>query len=151
LCDTLAVLFLDDEMVLIVNGEIVPDNDPRAVARRGKSNSPLVTPTRGVRDVAGVQTLHDPPRAAGGRGPGQQHPPADYDEDGPLASVAQLLGISGRKVKVPAIPQINMNSGLAMPLINVVAACGAGALFGWRIGLALLLLVAAQAANNERR
>jgi hypothetical protein len=138
-------------MVLIINGEIIPDSDPRAVAVRRKSSSGANAASPGTARQTGVQTLHSAPSNDPSAGRGGAPPPPNYDEDGPLAPVAQLLNLQGKKLTIPPIPQINYQGTLSIPMINLLASAGAGALLGWRIGLALLVLAFAMSANNTQR
>lgn len=101
-------------MVLIINGEIVRDDDPRAVAQRGRKAS--ASSQSGSR-ARGVQTLHDPPARdgrAGGAGDaaGGNHAPPNYEADGPLAPVAQWLGLAGKAWIIPPVPQLNFQGNI---------------------------------------
>jgi len=101
-------------MVLIINGEIVSDDDPRAVAQRGRKAS--ASSQSGSR-ARGVQTLHDPPARdgrAGGAGDaaGGNHAPPNYEADGPLAPVAQWLGLAGKAWIIPPVPQLNFQGNI---------------------------------------
>mmetsp|Transcript_13365 Transcript_13365/g.40517 ORF Transcript_13365/g.40517 Transcript_13365/m.40517 type:complete len:136 (-) Transcript_13365:1235-1642(-) len=110
-------------MVLIVDGEILQDNDPRAIAARQRRGGPSApSPARGA--AARPASRSPPPPAAGA--------PAS-----PLDQLAELIGIRGQSLTIPAIWRIPSRE---VPLIWLVL-LGVGTMFGgWRLLAAAALL-----------
>ncbi len=100
-------------MVLIIDGEIVADDDPRAIARRQPKPQPQQA-------RAGPHTV----RQQGGVGGGGAAPP------GPLDALATAMGIQGRSLTIPAIASIPARD---VPLIHAVLVGGLTVFFGWRV------------------
>ena len=145
-------------MVVIINGEVVPDNDPRAKQFRGSkggssggggfggsnSNGGGLQ-NRGARvvsigDFTGQQSQQQQQQQFGGRGP--QAGGAEDDVDGLLTPLSRLLGIAGRRVQIPPIPQINF-AGYSFPMIHLAVSL-LGVLFmgSWRIGFIVFIALA---------
>ena len=104
-------------MVLIIDGEIVQDNDPRAVARRKPAAPTPTAPT------------HAPPmrRAPPGGGGG---PPPGGANASPLDALANAIGVQGQVVEIPAVASI---PGRAVPTIHLILLGAATLFFGWRV------------------
>ena len=104
-------------MVLIIDGEIVQDNDPRAVARRKPAAPTPTAPT------------HAPPmrRAPPGGGGG---PPPGGANASPLDALANAIGVHGQMVEIPAVASI---PGRAVPTIHLILLGAATLFFGWRV------------------
>ena len=137
-------------MVVIINGEIVPDNDPRAVARRGSSTTtqqqqPLQN--RGARVASfgdlGSNNQRRASAHSGGGGSGPANgPPVDDDVDGLLTPLSKIIGIAGKRVEIPPVPRINF-AGYSFPLVHVVVSVLAMLLFGnWRYFIVAFLALA---------
>ena len=112
-------------MVLIIDGEIVADNDPRAVARRkGGGSQQSAGPQQPQRANAGGA----PPntfRAAGAA------PPGAAGTGSPLDALAAAIGIEGQVVTIP-----RLHARIPERQVPMVAAglLGVATLFfGWRI------------------
>mmetsp|Transcript_11769 Transcript_11769/g.34852 ORF Transcript_11769/g.34852 Transcript_11769/m.34852 type:complete len:143 (+) Transcript_11769:68-496(+) len=85
-------------MVHIINGEILPNDDPRAVAlSRGASG-----------DRFDAVQLHLKAR------PEKKPAPSS-----PLEAIAQFVGIDGKSVPIPAIPRMGINAR-QMPLVELL-------------------------------
>ena len=133
-------------MVVIINGEIVPDDDPRAIARKsatggggtaGSTSNQRAGPRlMSMGDLGSTGQQRRGSQAAGGNAGGA--PVAD-DVDGLLTPLSKLLGIPGRRVQIPPIPQIKF-TGYAFPLVHVVVSLFAMLAFGnWRYFIVALL------------
>lgn len=135
------------KMVVIINGEIVPDNDPRAIARRGSSTTTTTTTAnRGPR----VVSLGDSGSGTRGRnnsvtrgGPGAPQPAGPEDDvDGLLTPLSKILGIAGKRVDVPPVPQIKF-TGYSFPLVHLLVSALVMLMFGnWRYFIAAFLALA---------
>lgn len=117
------------EMVVIINGEIVPDNDPRALAKRGGNQTGQQASqrqTQGSRIVSFGDINSGAQRQQGQRGGNSggnaQGPtgPHDDDVDGLLTPFSRVLGIQGNRLHLPPIPRLNF-TGYSFPLVHVVA------------------------------
>ncbi|TYZ57626.1 hypothetical protein PybrP1_003378 [[Pythium] brassicae (nom. inval.)] len=114
-------------MVHIINGEIVPDNDPRVLARK----QPQAQASASRRPVAGINTLGGSSSFQQQQQPGNAPPPQQQQpqqQASPLQGLARALGIEGA-VTIPGV--------LGMPprqVEKVYLALGALAIFffGWR-------------------
>lgn len=113
-------------MVFVLNGEVLPDSDPRAIAARGKG-------------AAGPTQRHPAsgaPASAHARSDAPQHA-ARAPQAGPTNPVAGLLlkaataiGIQDKSVRVPAIAPLSLPA-TELPLIYIIVV---GILFlflGW--------------------
>lgn len=113
-------------MVLIIDGEIVQDNDPRAIARRKPSTAspsrPAGANVAGVHGGGGGGASNRAPGGGGGaRGAGQS----------PLDALADAIGIGGMSVTVP-----RLHARVPAREVPMVAAGIVGLLtmlFGWRV------------------
>jgi len=101
-------------MVVIIDGEIVPDNDPRAIARR----NPKSTPPR----ATGVAGVH-------GGAPRAGAPPAGAGRS-PLDQLAEAIGVQGQSIKIPQIVSVPERE---VPMIHVILVGGLSLFFGWRV------------------
>ena len=111
-------------MVLIIDGEIVADNDPRAVARRkGQQASPgTQAPPRPGASGGGL-----PPNSAARQAPGG----AAGATGSPLDTLAAAIGIEGQVVTIP-----RLHARIPERQVPMVAAglLGVATLFfGWRV------------------
>jgi hypothetical protein len=133
-------------MVVIIDGEIVQDNDPRAIARRGGSAGAggaqgQAQQRRGSR-VTGLGDLGSNAGARGGgnnsrttAGHQQAGQAQDDDVDGLLTPLSKILGIQGRRLEIPSIPRISF-VGYSFPLIHMIVALFVLLFTGnWRYGL----------------
>lgn len=132
-------------MVVIINGEVVQDDDPRAIAlrNRGKSGANAAGGAgnarrpSGVGNVAGLGSANAAGGGGGGGGGGRGGggsfldalrgggageagaPPGQPDPDGPLGMVARTLGLGGKFVRVPPIAVLG-SAEKQIPMIEVV-------------------------------
>jgi len=140
-------------MVVIINGEIVPDNDPRAVARRGSAaGTGTAAPASGLNQRGGARVMSFGDLGGnGGRRPSTQQPAggpgngdggAADDVDGMLTPLSKLMGIAGRRVDVPPVPQIKF-TGYSFPLVHLVVAVLVMLFTGsWRYGVLAFIALA---------
>ena len=105
-------------MVLIIDGEIVQDNDPRAIARRQPKAAPRSSNSSGMGRV---------PPGGGPQGP-RGGPPGGAG--GPLDALATTLGIQGQSVEIPAFSRLPARQ---VPLIALLLLAVATLFFGWQI------------------
>lgn len=123
-------------MVLIIDGEIVADNDPRAIARR----KPAAAPQRPA--GGGMGGIHS---AGGGGGGGGRAPPGGGGGaagGSPLDALAAAIGIEGRVVTIPKLHARLPERQVPMIVAGIV---GLLTMFmGWRVlaGAALMHCVA---------
>ena len=103
-------------MVLIIDGEIVQDNDPRAVARRKPAAPTPTAPTHAP------PMRRAPPGQPGGGGGGANASPLD--------ALANAIGVQGQIVEIPAVASI---PGRSVPMIHLILLGGATLFFGWRV------------------
>ena len=118
-------------MVKIINGEIVPDNDPRVRSMGGAGGGP------GRRWGGNVRGVHSPapvPLSSSTRGQSSSTGPSDRGTApatpplaGPVDQIAVALGVNGKSITVPAIDPLGF-SATNIPLIYVVA-LGLGVVF----------------------
>ena len=114
-------------MVLIIDGEIVADSDPRAVARRNPKPQATAAP-RG----ANIQSV-------GGGGGGPQQRPAGAGGS-PLDALASAIGIQGQTIEVPGIA--GRIPARQVPAIFLLLLAAATLFFGWQcLAVAALLHV----------
>lgn len=109
-------------MVLIIDGEIVQDNDPRAIARRKPSTASPSRPAGA--NVAGVH-------GGGGGGASNRAPGGGGAGQSPLDALADAIGIGGMSVTVP-----RLHARVPAREVPMVAAGIVGLLtmlFGWRV------------------
>ena len=114
-------------MVLIVDGEILQDNDPRAVAARqrragGASSAPFFGGRGGV---GGPPPPRGAPPNAGAMGPG------------PLDQLAAAIGVHGQSLTIPAVWRIPARE---VPLIWLLLLGVATMFVGWRVIAAAAVL-----------
>lgn len=124
-------------MVTIIDGEIVQDDDPRAVARRqSRAARGSGTSRGGPGEGSGAGGSAS---RRGGFGPviPAGDAPAE-DPDGLLAPLARASGLAGRFVTIPAVAALGTRE-LKIPLIEVIAA-GLAVALGGRTGAGLALL-----------
>ena len=108
-------------MVLIIDGEIVQDNDPRAVARRKPAAPTPTAPTHAP------PMRRAPPGQPGGGGGGGGGGGANAS---PLDALANAIGVHGQMVEIPAVASI---PGRAVPTIHLILLGAATLFFGWRV------------------
>ena len=129
-------------MVFILNGEMIPDNDPRALAARGGGNNSRggggnsrgnARPSGGGNSRArgGVHSINSTPSSA------NSSRASPNTNSGPLASLAKMMGIEGQflttprfstflpETKVPyvylvVLAGLTMFMGIRAPLVAVV-------------------------------
>jgi hypothetical protein len=123
-------------MVVIINGEIIQDSDPRAKARRRAAAAPA-TPAAALPNP---WARGSPQRQREQRAPGAPPPPPAvvYDETyipEALRAIDTALGLQGKAVPVPGM------GGKRMPLIYVAVIAVAGLAFGRQIGAGLLVVI----------
>ena len=104
-------------MVLIIDGEIVADNDPRAIARRGQGRG-------GAPQAAPRQHAAPTPQRA------PAHGAADGAPANPLDTLAGAMGIGGQSVRIPAMGRIPARD---VPLIVVLLISLLTLFAGWRV------------------
>lgn len=147
------------KQVVIINGEVVPDNDPRAVKHRGgfapSSSGAGVQQRRGPAtihgDAAAAAASNDTSSAFQGKtytASGKVVPPpaapqssasADGAAGGPryypspplLQQAAEALGTQGRTVTIPAVPFLDL-TGSTFDLLPCLCLVAALLYFGWR-------------------
>ena len=122
-------------MVLIIDGEIVADNDPRAVAKRrsgGSSSSPSsAAPAGGPR--RGGPNLQGLPPA------GQQAPaPGGGAAGSPLDALANALGIQGQILTIPRLHARIPEREVPMVIAGLFGV--ATLIMGWRVLAAAAIL-----------
>ena len=114
-------------MVLIINGEIIADDDPRAVQRRsgGGSAQPRASAPQGsgpnLQGLGGSRQAH-PGGAAGQAGPGAGGSPLD--------AMAEMIGIQGQTFLIPAVANIPARD---VPLIVMLILAVMTLLIGWKV------------------
>lgn len=112
-------------MVLIVDGEILADTDPRAIAARQR---------RGVASSSGGAARPAPPQQP----QRSAAPPAGGGAArNPLDQLAEAIGIQGQSVTIPAIWRVPMRQ---VPLIWLLLLGGLTMFAGWRVPAAAALL-----------
>ena len=130
-------------MVVIINGEIVQDSDPRAKQLRGESSSrSSSTPSSGQRKgrIASFADLNSQNQQQQQRGRQQNFQGShDEDVDGLLTPISRILGIAGKRLTIPAIQQIGF-TGYSFPLIHIFASILFSLLVGnWRFAIVFFL------------
>jgi|TARA_B100000524_G_scaffold159427_1_gene80962 hypothetical protein len=109
-------------MVLIINGEIVADNDPRAMARRQRPAA-----SASPRAAAAARAPQGAPSASSGAlAPGS-----------PLEALATQLGVQGQSVEIPAVWRLPARE---VPMIGVILLGLITLFLGWKV-LALVLML----------
>ncbi|KAL1508447.1 hypothetical protein AB1Y20_004550 [Prymnesium parvum] len=110
-------------MVLIIDGEIVPDNDPRAVAKRAGSAGPRSSQSGPAPSTASSRS---------GVGGGAPPPPAAANgaAASPIDAIAAAIGVQGQSVRVPAIASVPSRE---VPMIHIILLGAATLFFGWRV------------------
>ena len=111
-------------MPLIIDGEIVPDSDPRAVARRAGAQKPAQKPAPSNSGSAPGSST-PPPRSQPTNGPS------------PLDAIASAIGVQGQTIEIPAIWRVPSRQ---VPMIVAILLGGATLLFGWRVPAVAALL-----------
>ena len=144
-------------MVLILNGEILQDSDPRAKAHRaaaaggaGASSSASSAPSASSSSMPNPWARGSPQqqrqrqlRAGGSNNggsapPPQPRPPALRDDSyvpEPLRYIDETLGLKGKSIPVPGM------NGKRMPLIFVAIIAVAALAFGRQVGGVLLVAI----------
>ena len=110
-----------DRMPIIINGEVVPDNDPRAIERRaaaakgsgGGGSAPR--PSAPGANVHGGQSRPMPAAAAGGS---------------PLDALANAIGVQGQTVQIPAVMSIPARD---VPMIMMIILAVLTLVAGWKV------------------
>jgi hypothetical protein len=102
-------------MPFILNGEVLRDDDPRAIARRQQQQQPQQSQSQqrgqaNIQNLQGLGARRNGGGTTGGRpmvggrtgGPGVAQQPAQaHHPDGVLAPVARMLGVEGKTVMIP--------------------------------------------------
>jgi len=109
-------------MVLIIDGEIVADNDPRAIAMRNRKQGSTSAPSPAAR----VQQTSSP---SGPRAPGPAIDAANAAGN-PLDAIAGFLGIQGQSFTIPGVWRIAPRE---VPLVAVVILALLTLFFGWQV------------------
>mmetsp|Transcript_42524 Transcript_42524/g.78821 ORF Transcript_42524/g.78821 Transcript_42524/m.78821 type:complete len:156 (-) Transcript_42524:244-711(-) len=130
-------------MVVIINGEIVQDNDPRAAKARGGTAGSSGSGARerqfGARIASVVSSSGNDEgaggNAAGGGGSGSVRaapPPAGRQGGGPLDQLAEMVGVKGKTVPAPALGDYVAASEVPMiyVIVVVVVSC---VLQNWKV------------------
>ncbi len=104
-------------MVLIIDGEIVADNDPRAIAKRKGVQPPQPPLPPPASTNTGV-------RGSAGRGVGT-------NEGSPLDVVAGALGIQGMTLTIPRLHARVPSRDVPMIIAGILGV--ATLFFGWRV------------------
>lgn len=112
-------------MVVIVDGDVVADDDPRAVALR-RRNVP--------------QSTSNPPRSSSAA-PRRDSTPFYEAPDHPLASIENALKLQDARIDVP---ETSKTRAARLPVVYVVAAGAATVLGGWRIAALCCVVFVAQ-------
>lgn len=128
-------------MVMIINGEIVQDNDPRAIAKRGGGAGAPKTNNFGngprIVGINSPSTQQQQQQQQPGRGPVQGE-----DADGMLSPLSKLIGIEGRRIQIPPISALKFR-GYSFPMIHALVSALVAMLTGdVRYALACLLALA---------
>mmetsp|Transcript_36927 Transcript_36927/g.74982 ORF Transcript_36927/g.74982 Transcript_36927/m.74982 type:complete len:153 (+) Transcript_36927:126-584(+) len=127
-------------MVVIINGEIVQDNDPRAAKARGGTAGSSGSGARerqfGAR-IASVGSSSGNDEGAGGNAGGggsvrAAPPPAGRQGGGPLDQLAEMVGVKGKTVPAPALGDYVAASEVPMiyVIVVVVVSC---VLQNWKV------------------
>ena len=132
-------------MPVIINGEVVADTDPRAVAHRNRGrNSQQQQQRRGTGRFGTLggsssnNNTNNNGRFASGRNNNNNNNNARNGQNGPLAGLENLLGVSGKTFKVPAVLG---NPSFEVPVIILIIVAFVTLLTSWRFGLGATLLV----------
>jgi hypothetical protein len=113
-------------MVLIINGEIIADDDPRAVQKRGGGSA---QPRASAPQGSG-------PNLQGLGGSGQSRPGAAGQGAGagaggsPLDAIAEMIGIQGQTFLIPAVASIPARD---VPLVVLLILAVMTLLVGWKV------------------
>ena len=118
-------------MVLIIDGEIVQDNDPRAIARRNPKPAASQPAGRGP-NIHSVGVGGGVGGGGGGGGGG-----AGGAGGGPLDQIADALGIRGRTVEIPAISRLPARQVQQIHLLILAALT---LFLGWQVLAVAVLL-----------
>lgn len=122
-------------MVLIIDGEIVADDDPRAKAARAKRaapSQPQATPNRPT--GANIRTQAQGATQAGGGLPALLEP------------LETALGVQNQRVTVPAIWKLPARD---VPMIGVILLGAASLFLGWRVlAIAAVLHIVSGLSDN---
>ena len=111
-------------MVLIIDGEIVADNDPRAIARRkGSQQQQPAQPPPGANIRAATAGGAARPEGGGGG--------AGAAGGSPLDMLAAAIGIQGMSVTIPRLHARVPEREVPMVVIGLLGI--ATVFFGWRI------------------
>lgn len=105
-------------MVLILNGEVLQDNDPRAIRHRANAAAAAQRGPGGARQHA----AGGPPGGGGGGvGGGDGGAAAPGAVAGPVELLAEKLGIAGKTLNIPAIPALGTGE-VAIPYVWIAIA-----------------------------
>ena len=126
-------------MVLIIDGEIVQDNDPRAVARRSGGGAAAAAVSRGPRGPSAAA-------AAAASGPARAAAAAAAGGAGPLDQLAAMIGIQGQIVTVPRLHERIPPRDVPMVVAGLLGV--ATFIFGWRV-LALMAVMHCASGFSE--
>ena len=125
-------------MPVIINGEVVADTDPRAVAHRNRGRNSHQRGTGRFGTVGGNNNnnyTNNNGRFASSRNNNNNN---NNGQNGPLAGLENMLGVSGKTFKVPAVMG---NPSFEVPVIILIIIAFVTLLTSWRFGLGATLLV----------
>ena len=134
-------------MVVIINGEIVADSDPRALARKAPLPSSASSTKGGPRvntfnTIGQQQQQQQQQQQRRGSMPQQPSQQPGDEPDGLLTPLSQLIGVAGKRVSIPPVPQINFQ-GYSFPLIHLLVSAGSFLVFNnWRYALVCFVALA---------
>ena len=111
-------------MVLIIDGEIVADNDPRAIARRAPPSQQQQPRSSAGRPPPGAN-VHGVGSGGGGGGA-----PRAGANASPLDALASAIGVQGQTVEIPAVWRIPARQ---VPLVALLLLALATVFFGWQV------------------
>ena len=130
-------------MPVIINGEVVPDNDPRAIARRGGSNNSRNRTSQSrsrFGTVGGSSSTGGSagrPGAPGSRGTSSRRSSGNGGGlASPLSSLEKMIGVEGKTFNVPALMG---NPSIDLPVILLFILAFLCVLTNWRVGAGGLL------------
>eukprot|EP00922_Rhytidocystis_sp_ex-Travisia-forbesii_P042883 GHVS01064110.1.p1 GENE.GHVS01064110.1~~GHVS01064110.1.p1 ORF type:complete len:139 (+),score=44.14 GHVS01064110.1:64-480(+) len=127
-------------MVVIVNGEVVPDNDPRAARLRQQPSS-------------SADGRPSSSSASASSSPSSTAPSSSLFHNNFLTGdVSRVLGIQGRTIRIPAVSFLHKRS-FDLPLIYAIVLALVVFLAGIQalviVGLVYILVAPSQTPNNN--
>ena len=135
-------------MPVIINGEVVADSDPRAIAHRNRGRRPQQQRNSsggGFGRIGGSgnsgnnnNNNNNNNRFVSSRRSGNGNTQQQNNGPGPLAGLENMLGVSGKTFKVPAVMG---NPSFEVPIIYLIIIAFVTLLTSWRVGLGACLLL----------